>query len=75
MFNPPTHIRARTEYNISTRTLIALSLVLGWRNLPDFRFPKQASINAFYYVTAFLRCRCQQSEFNVRERDEGLYIF
>ena len=25
MFHPPTHIRARTEYNISTRTLIALS--------------------------------------------------
>ena len=59
MFNPPTHIRARTEYNISTRTLIAQSR-FGVEILQDSYLPKQASINAFY-VIAFLRCRSQRN--------------
>ena len=66
MFHPPTHTRARTEYNISTRTLIALSC-FGQINLLDSVKPKQASINAFY-VIAFLRCRSQRLQFNVAER-------
>ena len=52
MFHPPTHTRARTEYNISTGRLLHY-LALGTQNLPDSTMPKQASINAFYYVLLF----------------------
>ena len=65
--------RTRTEYNISTRTLIAQSR-FGVEILQDSYLPKQASINAFY-VIAFLRCRSQRLQFNVAERDVNLSYF
>ena len=43
MFNPPTHIRARTIYNISTRTLIVPSC-FGVVNFAGFRCTK-TSVN------------------------------
>ena len=52
MLNPPAQFGRRLIYNISTRTLIALSCFRA-SNLLDSTMPKQASINAFQYVLLF----------------------
>ena len=41
--------------NIHIHEHLLHNLVLGERNLPDFRFPKQASINAFLLCPPVLR--------------------
>lgn len=50
MYKIPLSLSDRVMALSYTPMDIHCSLVLGVRNFPDFRIPKQASINAFYYI-------------------------